>query len=321
MAYPYHMERFVTDYLASQGAVVERVDYGVQGAVLDGQLAVNLGTNFLMMAFDYDAFTETPGAEYISFGNRMFEKIVHSCVRNHVCTKRFVEGPDHPPRALEGKIAETLMIPQSRIEVQATKQYLLPCFRFTFKIAFLGDEREESLQRIWIDGVNAKIMPDYETGPHIFFSDEATRLLPQLPPKPLESLFEVALNGAREGSRIRGSELEQISSNELRMEIERTEAYFGSMIQDLEIKRSRAIFNSDAQGQSEVEAKLDAVNSQRSHHINDITAKYKVRCELELMDVVCYMLPRWRIRFVSTTHKNVLPDELWWDIHSKCFLR
>ncbi len=321
MNYPYHLEKFVAGYLASQGALVERVGYGVHEAILDEALSERLGKPYLVLAFDYDAAVETKDAEFISYGNAVFERLTQMAVHDHCGAIRYVESNGRVP-AVQSKVIEHLKAPASKFELIDTRMYFARCFRFNFKVAFLSEEREEVLQYHWVDGPSGRLLQDYSSLPHIFFSDTPPGLQPQLSTKPMNELFAVAVSATASSTHMRRLELDRQHKAERAEDLARTQAYFGALIEESKVKLSRAIFNRDEKLRLELQNKELAIEGQKRHHIQDVLARYETKCEIELLDLVCYVVPRWRIRYFlhsgAKTAETV--NVIWWDEVSKSLL-
>ncbi|MCC7531889.1 MAG: hypothetical protein IT342_25530 [Candidatus Melainabacteria bacterium] len=320
MAYPQHLESFVREYLTARGAVVERTDYAVIDAVVDAQLEKQLGKENWRFAFDYDAAMETSGSEFITYGNAVLEKIVATAVAGHKCSVRYCSSAATLPASLHDQVAEQIKLKKSEVEIAAAKRYFSPVYKFKFKIAYLGDDREEQLVSSWVDGLSARVRDEYEGMPHMFYDDQSEELLPALKPLAPDLLMQSALNELDTLTQPRRKLIQEQQRHALEQDVARTQAYFSSMVREHEAKIAKSMSVNDA-GSSEqtalLKTKLESIKSQCTHHIRDIEQKYQVRCEVQLMDVVLYMFPRWRLKLTLAARARKAEQSaeqiLFWD--------
>lgn len=298
MAYPQHLESFIREYLTARGAAVERTDYAVIDAVVDEELEKHLGKEHWRFAFDYDAAMETPGSEFITYGNAVLEKIVAKAVAGHRCSVRYYSCAAAPPASLQNQIADQIALRQSEIEIVAAKRYFSPVYRFRFKIAYLGDDREEQLICSWVDGLSARPCGEYEKLPHMFYDAQPEELLPVLKPQAPELLMQSALNELDILTQPRRKAIQAQQRHAQAQDVARTQAYFSALVREHEARIAKSMSADDADSSEQtanLKTKLESIKSQCVHHIKDIEQKYKVRCELQLMDVVLNMFPLWRL--------------------------
>ncbi|MCC7531892.1 MAG: hypothetical protein IT342_25545 [Candidatus Melainabacteria bacterium] len=320
MAYPQHLESFIREYLAARGAAVERTDYAVIDAIVDAELEKQLGKEHWQFAFDYDAAMETTGCEFITYGNAVLEKIVSTAVTGHKCSVRYCSAAATLPASLHKQIADQIKLKQSEVEIAAGKRYFSPVYRFKFKIAYLGDDREEQLILSWVDGLSAKVCGEYEKLPHIFYDAQPEELLPVLKPLAPEFLMQSALDELDMLTQPRRKAIQAQQRHVQEQDVARTQAYFSSMVREHEAKIAKSMSANDAESSEQtaiLKTKLESIKTQCTHHIKDIEQKYQVRCEAQLIDVVLYMFPRWRLKLTVAARARKTeqaPEQLlFWD--------
>jgi hypothetical protein len=320
MAYPQHLESFIREYLTVRGAAVERTDYAVIDAIVDSELEKTLGKEQWQFAFDYDAAVETPGSEFITYGNAVLEKIVATAVTGHKCSVRYCSSAPTLPASVQNQIADQIKLKQSEIEIAAGKLYFSPVYRFKFKIAYLGDDREEQLICSWVDGLSAKVCGEYEKLPHIFYDAQPEELLPALKSRAPELLMQSALDELDTLTQPRRKVIEAQQRHAQEQDVARTQAYFSSMVREHEARIAKSMSANDADSSEQtaiLKTKLESIKSQCTHHLKDIEQKYQVRCEVQLIDVVLYMFPRWRLKLtvaVRARQTDQLAERLlFWD--------
>lgn len=339
MSYPYHLERFTTGYLTSQGALADRSLYGIVELVLEGPIEKVLGKGHLVFAFDYDAQREYPGSDYMTYGNSALEKIVQAAINNHHCALRYIKPADSPPANLEKKLASyirsyvyepkgsgslDLFKNARQLHVIEKRPYWAYVIRFQFKISYLADEREETLLNIWMDGPTGIDLSAYATLKHVFSEELSPRLLPELPSLPYAKLFSQALNVLAKKAQIRQNELSLKTENSMKEDLQRTKAYFSSMLNDYSDRLSKAQSNASQQLACDLKVKLDNIELQKRHHMEDVMSRYQIRCETTLLDALCYVVPRWRLSVQTDSGRSPQRAKpfitLWWDELLKDFL-
>lgn len=320
MNYPYQIEHFVKGYLESVGGLCERPAWGVIEAIFDDP-GKRLGDGHLVLAFDYDVALEYPGSQFISYGSATYEKIVAMAVSDHCCARRYVRPGERAPAGLEAKIAAKLLCAAGHIQISQLKLYLAKIYRFQFKVAFLGDQREEIIRQIWIDTTSGAEIAQYGALSCIFFDEKPAVLLPELPTrKPLE-ILSAAVASLDASTKSHKAALESKLADQKEKEMERTQSYFTSLIDGYRQATARAQAQNDDKTIKETQARLAGMEAQRRHHLHDIAAKYSVKSEATLLDLVCYLVPRWRVRAQDKRANTSQPElEWWWDEPIKSFV-
>ena len=304
MSYPHHFDNFLHDYLSARGAALQRTGYGILEVLVDERLEQELGKSELVLAFDYDAAQETPESDYITYGSTTLEQIVNLAVSGHTVAERYSPSSGKPPANLAEIVTRHVGLRASDLSISSVKEYLNPVIRFTFKAAHVSDDREEQLVSTWVDGHHEKINRLYGDIKHIFYESSPSRLLPELQCKPLPELLRISLAEVEHFTSNRRLELEAQNARLLAAESERTEAYFGTMMDDCDAVLSRAIAAGDEAQKKQVKAKQDSIEMQRRHHLDDIAQKYNVRLEVSLLSLALYLVPRWRIVWGSKKKTN-----------------
>jgi len=189
--------------------------------------------------------------------------------------------------------------------------FYAPCFRYTFKVAYLSDDREEHLHQVWIDGGSGREMSAYSQLGHIFYEASADVLLPELEAKPGAELLSAALTQLESLTSGRQDNLRTLNRQALAEETERTNAYFARMIEEHQSKIGKATAAGDRDQEKQLKSKLESVLLQKKHHVEDVAQKYQVRLEVALLDMVLYMVPRWRLSLAlgNANRKGKAPVE------------
>lgn len=307
-------ERFMCDYLAARGAVEDRSRFGIVELLVDSHSEPQIGRDHLVLAYDYDAHMECAESEFVTYGNALYESVVKVAVERHACTRRYLTPRANPPGGLEKRLANRLGIDSSRIVVDNTKQYYAPVLRFKLKLSLLTDQRQEELVPVWVDGYSGDLLDAYANEPPMFFSSAAERVLPELSLRPIVKLFSLSLTAAARSITEISSRFEQDAQRQMSMDLAQTERYFAAMSEEWQLKLAKGKFAKDEKLLEQAQEKLSSIEQQKQHHVDDIKSRYSVRCEVSLLDVVLYMVPRYRIAYtVKRGREDNNAGVLWWD--------
>ena len=100
----------------------------------------------------------------------------------------------------------------------------------------------------------------------------------------------------------------------------RNAEYFQALLPETEMKLRQETYD---KSKSELQVKLQTIRLQSRPHREDIVDRYKLRCEVELLDVVSHLVPRWRGNY-DLKRRAVDPScgvmTAWWDEQLKALL-
>mgnify|MGYP001172652144 CR=1 FL=1 len=310
----YSPERFVCEYLVARGALEDRSQFGIVELLVDPSSEPDLGSEHLVLAHDYEAHLETPGSQLVTHGSPVLESLVRAAVERHTCHRRYVAPADKPVGQLEKKAGRILGVEPERVMVASIKRYYAPVLRYRLKQSLVAEQRQEELLTVFVDGYSGTIADKYESSRPLFFSSTAERLLPELPSLPAAGLFARVIEhvsaAVEEGVRRH----RDYSSGRLSSDLEQTENYFATMTEEWRMKEAKARFSRDEALLLQCRARLENIEQQKQHHFQDVRSRYAVRCELALLDVVLYMIPRQRIVVETRRGRaNHSPAVLWYD--------
>jgi len=320
---------FVLSYCREAGAIVEPPAYGVYEVLLPDDLAMRLGVPaYQRFAFDdtllvlpptlrsaQDGNLQSGGTAgagevtHLSYGHPLVEDLVEAARQSPACTHLYVNTVRLDKRGLADLARQALSFPNARLvkvmgrnnEPEMESPTLGYYVRFNFKAALITDEKREQLLSVLMDAQGGCAVEELaeierltalETRP-------AFEHLPVMPPVWLpggEPLSRQALEGLLERARRAALDelaepLESLQRRAVRfLELDRArlEQYYDDMQRDLKRRLERA---ADDRRQS-LEDKLVAVQAEREAKLADAEAKYRLRVELELINLLVIAQPR-----------------------------
>jgi len=269
----------------------------------------------------------TAGADEVtrlSYGHPLVEDLVEAARQVPACTRLYVNAVRLDKRGLADLARQALSFPNARLvevvgrsnEPEMESPALGYYVRFNFKAALITDEKREQLLSVLMDAqggyaveelAEIDLLTTLETMP-------AFEHLPVMPPVWLpggEPLSRQALEGLLE--RAKGAALDELAepleslqrraARFLELDRARLEQYYDDMQRDLKRRLERAAADPSRLRQAQpsgsgqhrrqaLEDKLVAVQAEREAKLADAEAKYRLRVELELINLLVIAQPR-----------------------------
>jgi hypothetical protein len=320
---------FVLNYCREAGAIVEPPAYGVYEVLLPDDLATRLGVPaYQRFAFDdtplvlppvlrsaQDGNLQSGGpagvgeVTHLSYGHPLVEDLVEAARQVPACAHLYVNTVRLDKRGLADLARQALSFPNARLvkvmgrnnEPEMESPTLGYYVRFNFKAALITDEKREQLLSVLMDAQGGCAVEDLAEIERLTTLETmpAFEHLPVMPPVWLpggEPLSRQALEGLLErAKRVALDELaepleslQRRAARFLELDRARLEQYYDDMQRDLKRRLERA---ADDRRQS-LDAKLVAVQAEREAKLADAEAKYRLRVELELINLLVIAQPR-----------------------------
>jgi hypothetical protein len=308
---------FVLNYCREAGAIVEPPAYGVYEVLLPDDLAARLGVPaYQHLAFDDTLLAaeadEADEVTHLSYGHPLVESLIEAARQAPACTHLYVNAVRLDKRGLAKLARQALSFPNARlVEVpgQTESPALSRYIRFNFKAALITDEKREQLLSVLMDaqgGYAVKELAEIERLTTLE-TTSAFEHLPMMPPvwlpglvlsasegeellsrQVLEGLLERAKRAALDQLAEPLDSLQQRAARFLELDRARLEQYYDDMQRDLKRRLERA----DEDRRVALEDKLVAVQAEREAKLADAEAKYRLRVELELINLLVIVQPR-----------------------------
>ncbi len=316
------LANFVLNYCREAGAIVEPPAYGVYEVLLPDALAARLGVPaYQRFAFDeaspdlQPGEVETDEVTHLSYSHPLVERLIEEARQKPACARLYVNAVRLDKRGLADLARQALSFPNARLtEVpnQTESPILGHYVRFNFKAALITDEKREQLLSVLMDvqgGYAVKELAEIER----LVTLETTPAFEHLPvmsptwlpdeeplsSRTLEELLERAKRAALDELAEPLESLQRRAARLLELDRARLEQYYDDMERDLKRRLERATDPSATLRQDSghrrrkaLEDKLAAVQAEREAKLADAEAKYRLRVELELINLLVIVQPR-----------------------------
>jgi hypothetical protein len=300
---------FVLTFYRLAGGLVEPLEFGVYEALLPEALAARLGTeSYQQLVFDEkEEQDDDDEITRLTYGHPLIEDIAQDIIAAPANASLHVNAVRLEKRGLADLARQTLNLSNARL-VQAPRQVearsLHHYVRFTFKAALVTDEKHEQLVSVLLDAQSGYVVPELADLEHqvVLESDNAFKNLPLAPPRWrkttsgdffsrsfLNALLERATRAARTALADPIARLERRADRYLELDRARLAQYYDDIEGDLTRRRNRA---SDDKRRASLQDKLDAAQAERQAKLDDVEAKYRLRIELELLNLLVITVPK-----------------------------
>lgn len=318
---------FILNYCRRAGALIEPTAEGVYDVLLPDALAAQ----WRMPALQRFAFEETapsPGAMHLSYGHPLVEQMAGAAQSEPLCALLHINQIRLEKHGLVELAREAVALPNARLveaprqtEARVTSHYV----RFNFKAALITDEKREQLVSVMMDAQAGHVVKELARVEEMvpLEAEPAFKNLTLAPPRwhkeknplaraVLQELLERATRAALDHLSPVIDSLQHHAARYLELDRARLGEYYDQIERDLRRRAGRA---TDDGKRAAVESKLAAAQAERQAKLADVEAKYKLRAELELVNVLVIAQPKI-IRVVqienrtTTIHRTVVWDPL-----------
>ena len=300
---------FVLNAVRQADGIVEPPAYGIHEVLLPEEIAHRWG----VPAYQRLAFAGEPPAEVadtedvtlIGYGHPLVDTLVNEIRAQPACTLVHVNDVRLDKRGLLALAREALAIPNARLSEMPHKgQAAALCHyvRFNFKAALITDEKRERLVSVVMDAQAGFAVPELAGVEQLVRLEEEPAFghLPSapvrwLPGEPvlsqpvLEGLLERATRAALDELAASLDTLRSRAARYLELDRARLVEYYDDIARDLQRRIERA---GDDGRRDSLEDKLVATQAEREAKLADVEAKYRMRVELELINLQVITQPK-----------------------------
>jgi hypothetical protein len=309
---------FVLTFCRLAGGIVEPPAYGVYEVLWPEAVAARLGVaTYQRLAFDSEDDEEKDdGATHLNYGHPLVEEMVEESVAEPASTLLHVNAVRLEKTGLAGLARQTLKLANARlspaprqVEARALHHYV----RFTFQAALVTDEKQEQLASVLMDAQNGYAVPELADLEHqtILENENAFKNLSPAAPRwlptethplsrpALEALLERASHAARDALADSIDHLTRRAARFLELDRARLTQYYDDIERDLERRRDRS---ADQSRRASIQDKLEAAQTERQAKLADAEAKYRLRVELQLLNLLVVTVPKLTLQ-VEIKHR------------------
>ena len=322
----FELSEFVLGYLHEQGSLVNPPAYGLHEVLMPDDLAAGLRLDaYQRLAF---AATEAQDTLQLGYNHPLVDEIARRLILEPSHGFGYINNVRPEKKGLAELAAKTLSFPNARlspkqgaIEQRALHHYL----RFNFKTVFVGEEKQEQLvsvvmdvqagHAVW-DAALLGALESFEAAPA--FDD-----LPASAPrwagagKALSAeTYRALLARATAAVRVEISDhvesLQVRTRRHLELDRARIENYYGDLERDLE-RRLERLTADEGERRTGLEDKLAALRAESISKLADATARYQLRVELELINLLLLTQPKVLVPVDVANRTTTLTRIVVWD--------
>ena len=300
---------FVLDTFRQVGGIVEPPAYGIYEVLLPEEVARRWAVPaYQRLAFSDVSPVEAVGADdftIVGYGHPLVETLMAEIHAEPACVLVYVNGLRLDRRGLLDLARQTLAFPNARLfdaSGEGESAALCHYVRFNFKAALITDEKRECLVSVVMDVQTGVTVPELAHIEQLARLDEESALgllvnapvrwLPGHQPlsQPvLEGLLERATHAALTELGAPLDTLRRRAARHLELDRARLTEYYDDIAHDLQ----RRIQRSSSDGRhTALEGKLAATQAEREDKLADVEAKYRLRVELELINLQVIAQPK-----------------------------
>jgi hypothetical protein len=314
------LDDFVLTFCRLAGGLVDRPTFGVYEVLWPEPVADRLGVpTYQRLAFREEAGADGDGlVTHVGYGHGLVEAIVEETLATPSNTVLHANAVRLEKPGLVDVARQTLALSNARLTVspkQTEERALHQYVRYTFKAALITDEKHEQLVSVVMDAQNGYAVPELADIEHQIVLDEENAFsnlsvaplrwtgaeTDPLSRPALEGLLGRATRAARDALADPIAYLTRRATRFLELDRARLEQYYGDIERDLSRRRDRA---TDAERRAGFQDKLDAARSERQAKLVDVEAKYRLRIELELLNVLVITVPKLTLQ-AQIGHRSV----------------
>lgn len=281
----------VTAYLNRAGAIVEPAGYALFQVLLPEELIPAFGSEELLLAFDYEVASETPGSTFVTYGSPLMDTTVRLALDCGRQTALYWSGKlPALPRSLEERLSARLEFRHCRpprVEASWVAENIY--YGFYFRCVFRSFEKTEAVIPVFIDGCHGLPAPAFtREAESLFLLEEREYQAAPAPIRPLADLYPVARQELGKLVQEQARPLQQTALSLQEQELTKVRSYFAET--EAEIRQKLAA-STDPDRKVRLEQQLAATQADQERRIKDTRARYQVEVDVRLDHLVAYHLP------------------------------
>jgi hypothetical protein len=300
---------FVLGAVRQANGIVEPPAYGIYEVLLPEEVARRWDVPaYQRMAFAGESLAKSAEADDVSvvgYGHPLIDTLMVETRAEPACMRVYVNDVRLDKRGLLALARQALALPNARLSTVPHKSEtaaLCHYVRFNFKAALITDEKRERLVSVVMDAQAGCAAPELahieqlvrlEAEPAFgHLASAPVRWLPggQVLGVPvLEGLLERATRAALDELAAPLETLRRRAARYLELDQARLTEYYDDIARDLQRRVERT---SDDARRASLEDKLAAVQVEREAKLADVEAKYRLRVELDLINLQVIVQPK-----------------------------
>lgn len=306
MAHVVSLQELVLEYFLQVGGLVEPPVYGVYEALLPDEVAARWGVEPIQFLRFDQAQDAAPAGQVITLQyNHPLVDMIVSEVRQQTANAMFyVNNVRLEKPALFSVIEKSINLPNARLfplKTAVERQRMYHLVQFNFKVSLVADEKRELIASIWLNLQGGQRVDNPEADhlaildlennfPHMPLADPyfLTGETNPLSEKVLLALYE----RSRPAAVLELAPVLASSKKRLERFLELDRARLLEYYDDLAKNVQKRLRSAETERQPALQAKLDAIQSERQAKLADIEEKYHLRVELEPLNLAVVAQPK-----------------------------
>ncbi|MHB8125397.1 MAG: hypothetical protein ACYDEJ_07080 [Desulfitobacteriaceae bacterium] len=298
------LQSFVTTYLQRTGAVMDQPSYAYLEALLPEKIVQHLGSEHLLLAFDYEVAGENAGSQFVTHGSQFLDKVTESTINSYGrFTVLYRPGsPPQLPRNFEQKILAKLEFRRCRtpkVSMQIVEEYVY--FGFYFRCIFRSYEKSEEILTIVMNGNNGLVQPDFPVWwQKIVPSERPEYTLSQASRWSVEELYKTACQEIEKAAQAQAAKIVAEVAEIKQRELAKIASYYRELTTELKRKLEGT---EDSDKKNRLVKQLAATEADQERRVKDANERYGVEVEASLDHVIAYHVPCVRVK-LEIQHKG-----------------
>lgn len=321
----FDLRRFVLEFLQHGEGVTTPPVYGVHEALLPDELAARLHVDaYLRLAFNADA---EPDALHLSVNHPLVEAMAEQAAQQVGLAQTAINHLRLEKPGLLELVGKSYPLANARLSLPRTAQEgraLHHMVRFNFKATVLSDEKQEQIVSVVLDVQGGYVLHDPAHLSLLTTNETVSEFadLPQAWPRWLgaeevsstvtwQQVLQRGQQAAQAALQSQLAVMQTRNERFLQQDLARIEDYYSSLERDL--RRRLANANEAAERRSTIEAKISALNQERSAKLRDIVDRYRLRVEMELINALLIVQPKLVVPVEISNRRITAARHVVWD--------
>lgn len=300
-----NVQDFTATYLRRAGAVTEPAGYALLEVLLPDELAVQLESEQLRLAFDYEVAAENPGSVFVTHGSQFLDKVVGMASAGYGrCTVLYRPGPlPVLPRNFEQKLSKIEFVRCRPPKVSLSWVEEVIFYGYYFRAVFRSHEKSEDLLEVVLNSSTGQPQPE--------FAQWWQRVVPaEAPEHDLtrarewagDKLYAAACREIENQVKARAETVMAGAAGLKKRELSKIAGYYNDIESALNKKLQAA---NEKDKKDRLEKQLAATRADRIRREKDVVERYGVEVDVRLDHMVGYRVPCLQVK-LDVQHKGTV---------------
>ncbi len=317
------LKSYLVDLAAAVGGAVEESDGDVLDLALPEEVTAPAGLNdFFTVALSRDAADETDGAEYVTYGSAILDKLVGIGLNSGRILRLRAAVPSAsmrvPPNLMQRIERDIGFQKCRRPSMESAAVQLHQQMVFTFVVSYVSDEKFTDDVMVAVDrhtlGDDTDLLDDQAK---LYFADAGAGAdeddNPQAPAHPYSEVAARAADILIERALPEYMNYQRQAALYCRQELAKLLGYYHETTEQL---RSREVAAADEDRRARLAAKIQATLAEREHRSMDLIERYRVCASARLDSAAVRIMPKVRVRLQVQHMRETLRQDVFYNLAS-----